>query len=306
MYSLVSAPVLGFDLSRLPGGSAAADVLLRGLSFTDSDIDVLANFRMDDWDRLALWQDVDEAARRRQNVRDLSVEPSEAHQALAVLEQAPIGTVDGLLQCVRHDVLDRTWKSTGDSPAVQSQTAVQATSVICDAVVAAYLRDLLPVQSRRSLAVGWLSAARWLPVRPMHLGPQHDDISALLSRVRALSPAQLVSLGATAEATRRNAGDWAPAVHAASWAVYVSERVRAAAAAQLMLVQAVDDAGIPVADRAGGAWNLLSGAVQAMMVRDLLAAETVGRLIDPLMVALGPAGAAGQVGSAGQASGGIA
>ncbi|MCW2638853.1 MAG: hypothetical protein JWP76_1159 [Dactylosporangium sp.] len=288
MYSLVSAPVLGFDLSRLPGGSATADVLLRGLSLTDGDIDVLANFRMDDWDRLALWQDVDEAARQRQTVRDLSADPSDAHQTLALLEQAPIGTVDGLLQCVRHDVLGWTWKSTGDSPAAQSGTAAQATSVICDAVVAAYLRDLLPVQSRRSLAVGWLSAARWLPVRPMHLGPQHDDISALLSRVRALSPAELARLGVAAEVARRSASDWAPAVHAASWAVYVSERVRAAAAAQLMLVQAVDDAGIPVADRAGGAWNLLSGAVQAMMVRDLLAAETVRRLVDPLLVALGP------------------
>jgi hypothetical protein len=115
-----------------------------------------------------------------------------------------------------------------------------------------------------------------------------------LSRVRALSPAQLHRLGAAAEATRRNAGGWAPAVHAASWAVYVSERVRAAAAAQLMLVQAVEDAGIPVADRAGGVWNLLSGAVQAMVVRDLLAAETVARLVDPMLVALSPTGVIGQ------------
>jgi hypothetical protein len=57
-----------------------------------------------------------------------------------------------------------------------------------------------------------------------------------------------------------------------------------------MLVQAVDDGGIPVADRAGGAWNLLSGAVQALMVRDLLGVETVRRLVDPLLVALGPTG----------------
>ena len=31
MYSLVSAPVLGFDLTRLSGGSATAEVMLRGL-----------------------------------------------------------------------------------------------------------------------------------------------------------------------------------------------------------------------------------------------------------------------------------
>ncbi|GAA1794906.1 hypothetical protein HC028_18030 [Planosporangium flavigriseum] len=288
MYSLVSAPVLGFDLSRLPGGSATADVLLRSLSLTESDLEVIANFRMEDWDRLTLWQDVDEAARQRQTIRDLSVEPSDAHQTLALLEQAPIGTVDGLLQCLRQDVLDWTWTSTGGSPAAQSVVAAQATSVICDAVVAAYLRDLLSVPSRRTLAAGWLSATRWLPVRPVHLGPQHDDISALLSRVRVLSPAQLARLAAAADATRRGASGWAPAVHAASWAVYVSGRVRAAAAAQLMLVRAVDDAGIPLADRAGGTWNLLSGAVQAMAARDLLAVETHGRLVDPLLAALDP------------------
>jgi hypothetical protein len=298
MYSLVSAPVLGFDLSRLPGGSATADVLLRGLSLTASDLEVLANFRMDDWDRLTLWQDVDEAARQRQTVRDLSAEPSDSYQTLALLEQAPIGTVDGLLQCVRHDILDWTWESTSGSPPAQSGTAAQATSVICDAVVAAYLRDLLPVPSRRNLAAGWLSAARWLPVRPMHLGPQHDDISALLSRVRALSPVQIVRLAAAAEATRRGASDWAPAVHAASWAVYVSERIRSAAAAQFMLVQAVDGAAIPLPDRAGGTWNLLSGAVQALAVRDLLAAETVARLVDPLLAALDHAEVTEQAGTA--------
>ncbi|MGC9669179.1 hypothetical protein ACNTMW_21805 [Planosporangium sp. 12N6] len=293
MYSLVSAPVLGFDLSRLEGGSSAADVLLRALSLTESDLEALANFRMDDWDRLALWQDVDEAARRRQNVRDLSADPGDADRTLALIERAPIGTVDGLLQCVRHDVLDWTWKATGAGKA-QSETAARATAVICDAVVAAYLRDLLSVPSRRSLAAGWLSAVRWLPARPVHLGPQHDDIRTLLSHIRTLSSAQLVRLGAAAEATRRSATEWAPAVHAASWAVYVSERVRAAAAAQLMLVQAVDDAGIPVAERAGGVWNLLSGAVQAMMVRDLVAAETVERLLDPLLAALGPIGVSAQ------------
>ena len=31
MYSLVSAPVLGFDLTRLGGGSATAEVMLRAL-----------------------------------------------------------------------------------------------------------------------------------------------------------------------------------------------------------------------------------------------------------------------------------
>src|SRR5882757_8997459 len=110
MYSLVSAPVLGFDLVRLPGGTAVADVLLRALSFTESDIALVAESRLDDWDRLGLWQDIDDAARRRQSVRDLSAASADSADntdagadlggedgTLALLERAPIGTVDGLL-----------------------------------------------------------------------------------------------------------------------------------------------------------------------------------------------------------------
>jgi hypothetical protein len=293
MYSLVSAPVLGFDLSRLPGGSAVADVLLRSLSFTESDLDILSRSRLDDWDRLTLWQDVDAAAQQRLAVRDLATSGAEGdpEKSLAVLQTAPIGTVDGLLHCVRHDVLEWTWQDSGFG-AAQGDAPSRATSVICDAVVAAYLKDELPADTRRRLAAGWLAAARWLPVRHVHLGPQHDAIRALLARIRTLHPSEIGRLLRAADATRRNATEWAPAVHAASWAVYVSERIRPAAAAQLMLVQAVDDAQIPVADRAAGVWNLISGAVQALAVRDLLAAETTHRLLDPFMSALGPNGLA--------------
>ena len=289
MYSLVSSPVLGFDLARLFGGSAVADVLLRGLSLTEGDLDVLASSPLDDWERLTLWQDVDEAARQRQSIRELSADASDPVGALAVLERAPIGTVDGLLHCVRHDVLDWTWNP-GELGLEQDGIATHATSVLCDAVVAAYLRDLLPVATRRRLAAGWLAAARWLPVREPDLGPQHESVSTMLTRLRHLTPAELSRLARTAEASRQAASDWAPAVHSASWAVYISGRVRFAAAAQLMLVQAIDDAGVTVSERAAGVWNLLSGTVQALVVRDALDADTVHRLLDPYLAALGPSG----------------
>jgi hypothetical protein len=77
-------------------------------------------------------------------------------------------------------------------------------------------------------------------------------------------------------------------VHSASWSVFVAGRVRASAAAQLMLVQAVERAGIPVGERASGVWNLLSGAVQALVVRDVLDGPTLYRLLDPVVTALGP------------------
>jgi hypothetical protein len=84
--------------------------------------------------------------------------------------------------------------------------------------------------------------------------------------------------------------DWSTAVHSASWAAFLTGRVRAGAVAQLMLVQAVDRAGMPVAERANGCWNLLSGAVQALLVRDLLDGPTLYRLLDPVVTALGPIG----------------
>ena len=114
-------------------------------------------------------------------------------------------------------------------------------------------------------------------------------MSALLDRLRSLGSKDLNRLGASAEDARRNTGGWSPAVHSASWAAYLSDRVRTAAAAQMLLVQAVDTAAIPLADRAGGVWNMLSGAVQALVVRDLLDTSTAHRLLAPVVAALGPA-----------------
>ena len=305
MYSLVSAPVLGFDLVRLPGGSAVADVLLRGLALTVSDVEIVASGWSADWDRIDLWQDVQAAAQQRQALRDRSAAYAEVAAdpaaelagALTVIESCPLGTIDGLLHCVRYDVLDWTWHPVGRvprqrpsiaSPGEQSEPANQATSVLCDAVAASYLRELLPDQTRRKLGAPWVSVSRALPEREIDLGPQHAAIIEVLSRIEALPNSDVERLTRAAESTRRGLADWAPAVHSASWAVFLSSRVRAAAAAQLLLVQAIDTAGVTLTARAGGVWNLLSGAVQALVVRDLLDSTTVHRLVDPYLAALGP------------------
>jgi len=296
MYSLVSAPVLGFDLSRLQGGSAAADVLLRGLTLTQSDLDSVASARADDeWDRADLWRDVDAAAQERRAV------VAEAG-TLTVIERAPLGTLDGLLHCLRYDVLDWTWGKrpsqpvTPVTPAAQARTprqrqspiASRATGVLSDAAAAAYLRELLSDDSRRRLSAPWTVAMRNVPEREHDLGPQQEDVQRLLARVGSLSPAEMQRLNNVTDSARPGLSDWAPAVHSASWAVFLSGRVRAGAAAQLMLVQSLDRSGVPVADRAGGVWNLLSGAVQALMVRDLLDSSTSRRLLDPYFTAMGP------------------
>jgi hypothetical protein len=286
MYSLVSAPVLGFDLTRLGGGSATAEVLLRALRLTVADLPVLAERLPDEGIRGPLWVEVESAARKLPSLKGIAND--DLPGTLALVERAPIGSVDALLTCLRYDVMAWTWHGTGRD-AEQSEQAVAATALLCDAAVASYLREVLDEPTRRMLGAGWVSALRKLSTgAPIDLGPHHYAISALLDKLRSIRPPDLARLVQSAEDARRTAGGWSPAVHSASWAAYLSDRIRTAAAAQMLLVQAIDTAAIPLADRAGGVWNMLSGAVQALVVRDLLDTATAHRLLAPVVAALGP------------------
>ncbi|GAA2898870.1 hypothetical protein Acy02nite_44240 [Actinoplanes cyaneus] len=287
MYSLVSAPVLGFDLTRLVGGPAAADVLLRALRLQRDDLPVLAERLPDEGVRGPLWVEVESAARRMPSLKGMSKDDPAGN--LALVERAPIGSVDSLLTCLRYDVMSWTWEGTGRD-ARQTEEAASATALLCDAAVASYLREVLDDDTRRRLGAGWVAAVKKLPTgAPIDLGPHHYTVSALLDRLRTLRPEDRERVATAADDARRNTAGWSPAVHSASWAAYLSDRVRTAAAAQMLLVQAVDTAGISLADRAGGVWNMLSGAVQALVVRDLLDTATAHRLLAPVVAALGPA-----------------
>jgi hypothetical protein len=284
MYSLASAPVLGFDLARLAGGPATAEVLLRALRLDRADLPVLADQLPGDGVRVELWRDVAEATRLMPSLRSLAgTEP--AHM-LDLVTTAPIGTLDSLLRCVRHDVMAWTW----DGHGCQDHIAERATALLCDAVASTYLRDRLDPLTRRGLAAAWVAAMRRLSaVAPVDLGPHHYAVSSLLERLRTLRPAEVPRLEHTADDWRRNPMGWPTAMHSASWAAYLAGRIRTAAAGQLLLVQAVEAAAIPLPVRAAGAWNLLSGAVAALIVRDLLDQQTAHRLMAPVVAALGPA-----------------
>ncbi|GGJ82181.1 hypothetical protein GCM10010123_09880 [Pilimelia anulata] len=288
MYSLVSASVLGFDLTRLAGGSAVARVLLRALTLRHEDLPVLAAALPGPDRRAELWLEVEQAAARVPTIRKLGDEVT--LETLGQVRTAPIGSVDGLLGCLRHDILSWTWTGSGRE-ARQSEEAERATAVLCDAAVAAYLRDQLPDGTRRQLGAGWVSSARRLPIPgPIDLGPHHAAVKNLLTEVRSLAPTATRRLVRAGEDQRRSqASGWATAVHSASWAAYLSDRVRTAAAAQLLLVEALDNGVVTLADRAAGVWNLVSGAVQALVVRDLLDTQAAYRLVAPVLTVLGPA-----------------
>ena len=169
MYSLVSAPVLGFDLTRLSGGSATADVMLRALRLKTADLSLLAERLPDEGVRGPLWVEIESAARRMPSLKNMSKDDPAG--SLALVERAPIGSVDALLTCLRYDVMSWTWQGTGRD-AQQSETAAAATALLCDAAVASYLREVLDADSRRRLGAGWVAAMRKLPAgAPIDLGP---------------------------------------------------------------------------------------------------------------------------------------
>jgi hypothetical protein len=161
MYSLVSAPVLGFDLTRLAGGSATAEVVLRGLRLQPADLPILAERLPDEGFRGPLWVEVESAARRMPSLRGMSKE--DPASSLALVERAPIGSVDALLTCLRYDVMSWTWTGAGRD-AKQTDSAASATALLCDAAVGSYLREVLDDDTRRRLGAGWVSAMRKLPV----------------------------------------------------------------------------------------------------------------------------------------------
>jgi hypothetical protein len=301
VYTLVSAPVLGFDLARMEGGAATADLLLAVLTLSPEDLPVLAATLPSHTVRAELWLEVAAAAMRQRRTADLF--GLDAERAASLLLSSPIGSLDGLLHCLRHDVLDwvpppRPIEPAADltagapaaEPDLEHDPTGDAVAVVCDVAAACYLRAELSDTARRGLSTGWVVASRRLPARPADLGPQHRAVARLLDRVRVLSPARAARLVLTTQDAREQRADWALAMHAASWAVYLSGRVRAAAAAQLALVSAVDAARLPIADRASGVWNTLSGVVHALIVRDVTDYTTTHRLLGPYLAAFGPSG----------------
>ncbi|NHC46288.1 hypothetical protein [Motilibacter aurantiacus] len=300
MYSLVSAPVLGFDLIRRAGGAEAADVLVTALALGAEHLPALAAAARPEQDRAEAWAELARATKDDATVRAVAAGLGPATgssgagtagdapatlAALRRLEVSGIGGLEDLLTCLRTDVFDWAWSRAG-GVAVQDETASRAVSVVCDAVAAAYAMPRLPAGSRALLVSPWRDALEQLaPVAPC-LGPNEEQVRALLARLSALDARGLAGLSDGVEASRRSGRPWAVAVHAASWAAHLSGRTRCAAAAQLLAVSALHRAGLSARAAAYGTWNLASGAVHALVVADLLGEEDREALVGPLELAL--------------------
>ncbi|ABS01808.1 hypothetical protein FHR75_001836 [Kineococcus radiotolerans] len=307
-YSLVSSPVLGFDLVRLPAGDSAAEVLLRALDCGPREIDVLAA-RHDPATRTAAWDAVRTACDGVPQLTDVlhqvanglarddfadEVSGARVERGVVrVLQTSTIADADALVRLVHHDVFDWTWSAPLEGgPRLRTEDAGRAADVLADAAVSAYLGDRLPDHARRVLAHPYLQACRDLaplPERPTGLGEAQAGVERVLDRLRRLDGTDRACLRAVAAASRPGAGEWAGAVHDASWAVHLSDRVRTAAVAQLLAVRAFRAGGLDAADGAEGLWNVVSGVVHAEVVADLLSSDARAVLLRPWEAAFGPA-----------------
>lgn len=265
-YSLVNMPVLGFDLCRLAGGTELAEILLRTLRLEASHLSDLAAVPRAPRPRPTAAPALAGAlAELREWQRDPH-SPDASVRAVRTLERSLLGDFDALVRLVRDDILSWTWHETGPVR-FQHPDAVAATDLVVDLLAAAYgdAPERLP-------EVPHVTAGGPPVAHDIDLGPCGDQVRATLDGIASITPSRADALRAAAGGSGRSR--WAGAVHDASWAVYLAGRLRPAAAAQLLAVRAFAAAGFTARDGAYGVWNVISGAVQAAVVADMVSEDT--------------------------------
>ncbi|WP_345526384.1 hypothetical protein [Nocardioides endophyticus] len=287
-YTVIGGPALGFDLARLPGGHQVADVLRVALAAGPDDLERLADCHPGAGDREEWRRACAEPATGTPAMSDAlplagaALEEAAAGETalLRRLETSLLGDARALDRLLRRDLLDWTWLHSG-SIAVQDPVASLAADVLTDAATSAYLREDLPAELRRAMAGPFVRAG-------LAAADEHDEISLGLPDVDARL-ATLAGADAEVRATWRRVVDelrahtaqWAPAMHQATWALSLADRLRVACDAQLAAVIAFQRADFGARDASYGVWNAWSGVVQASTVSDLLSADDADVLLRP-------------------------
>jgi hypothetical protein len=290
-YSLVSTPVLGYDLCRLPRGGDVADVLLGALRLGPADLAGVSSAHPGVTHQ-ARWRLVQQSGPARPGARDplgsaaldsaLGIS-GESVALLRKLERSTLGDLESLIRLVRHDILDWTWSHDG-SLSAQDPNATEAVDVIAEALAAAYSAEVLSPALARELSQPWESVE--LSREPIDLGPMTEVLTGVLEQLQTLNSEQLEAFREVV-AQRSGRAQWSEAMHDASWAVYLTDRIRPAASAQLLAVKAFQRCGFTPRDGSYGVWNAISGVVQSLVVSDLLANEPAQLLLRPWTAVFG-------------------
>jgi hypothetical protein len=288
MYTLVGAPLLGFDLARRDGGADVADLLRDALACGKDRLVELGegyDERPVGWPDRVAGGSPTEGGRLAAALGDTArlVGEGRVEEALRLLATAPVAGLPELLGVVRDEVFDWTWDETSGVRR-QPEPLRRGVAVTCDALVAAWHGPALSPAFSAQLAAAYARCSGPAPRLP--LGPQDQLLTDVLRRISGCTRLQVEDLGVSAERARRN-GAWGEAMHSATWAVHMTGRVREAAAAQLQAVRALATAGVTAAEAAAGTWNLVSGTCQALVVSDLLETPACRRLVEPAAEVLG-------------------
>lgn len=280
-YSVVGGPALGFDLARLTGGAQVAGVVRVALAATPEDLDRLAERHpgpgvREEWRRAYVPTVETESVVATLPLAGAALEEAAAGETalLRRLESSLLGDVHALDRMIRRDVLDWTWLH-GASVAAQDPVASLAADVLVDAATSAYLRDQLDPELRRAMAVPFLRSGLSVPDLVTGIAELDERLALLAAADEQLRQ----TWRRVVDDVRVHTAEWAPAMHQATWALSLSERIRAACDAQLAGVMAFASGGFTARDAAYGVWNAWSGTVQASLVTDLLAERDAAVLL---------------------------
>ena len=277
-YSLVSAATLGFDLVRLSGGRAVADVLLAGLGADAGALSRVAAAhpgrdltREERGVRAVRGRRARELAASVPHMRSATTAGDRAAVLVTQLEQGTIGDAPTLERLLRDDVLGPGHAAAGELSAEEWDEAVD---VLAEAALGYWAAGVLPPLVRRELTGPFDRAVErgilTVPAAGDDLGPAAGELGGLLDAIRGLDDAGRAAWRTAVDEGRAERRPWATAMHEASWAAHVSGRTRALATAQLHAVQAFLDGGFDLHDGAAGTWNAVAGCVQGIAMADLL------------------------------------
>jgi hypothetical protein len=273
-YSVVGGPALGFDLARLAGGDQVAAVLRAALAAGPDELERLAACHPGATPRAA-WARACAAVPGGASYDD-TIGGETA--LLRRLETSLLGDEHALDRFVRRDVLDWTWLHSGPM-AVQDPVAADAADVLADAAVGGYLRGRLGDDDRRAMAAPFVRAG--LPARDDAAPTGIAEVDRLLDVLAGADEPARRAWRDVVDGFRLHTAQWAPAMHQATWALSMTERLRLSCDVHLSGVLAFRRAGFTARDAAYGVWNAVAGVLQATAVGDLLPAPEAEVLLRP-------------------------
>ena len=299
MYSLVSPSVLCMDLVRHDNALGVLDVLDRAITLGPADVASLETAHRDDDARDRAWAEVerltgeapklsDAVAAVRQTIADAGFETVMETGFADRLARTPMFGLPHLLSMVRNDVLDWTWERSREVSVCRHPAAA---AVVVDAVAAAYVRDRLSIQAYARLGGPWSALHFGVPTAlpgDDAFGPQSRRLRELVEQLARLTADDFDMLEQIASTARTAGTDWSKLMHNATWAAYMSGRLRPAARAQIAATRALLLADMTPMAAATGVMRVVTAVVQAVVVTDLLDSRTYDELVTPWVAACGP------------------